>query len=365
MFGMRPAADGDLREMDMTSAPPAILQPAQRLQQAGLLKGLQIGSLSLESSVVMAPLAGISDLAFRILARRHGAAMVTSEMVSAHGLIQRQKKTLSYLRTSAEESPLAVQIFGAEPAVMEEAARIAVDAGAAVLDINAGCPVRKVVRTGAGGALLKQPELFERILARVRRRCSVPLTVKMRTGWSHHSPVVLDLARMAEECGVDAITVHGRSVPQGFGGKADWDIIGEVKTRLRIPVIGNGDITEPVHAIAMMEKTDCDGVMIGRAAIGNPWIFSQVLALSAGLPPRAPSPEERREAILSHFELLSELEGSTRAARRMRGLLLWYTKSLPFSSRFRGAITSITDMSSLMAALDLFLDKLAAAGATH
>ncbi|VBB47885.1 tRNA-dihydrouridine synthase [uncultured Desulfatiglans sp.] len=349
----------------MTSAPQTDLQQAQGLQRTGIVKGLRVGSLLLESCIVMAPLAGISDLAFRILARRHGAAMVTSEMVSAHGLIQGQKKTFSYMRTLDEEAPLAVQIFGADPAVMEEAARIAVGSGATVLDINAGCPVRKVVRTGAGGALLKEPALFERILARIRRCCPVPLTVKMRTGWSHRSREVLDLARIAEGCGVDAVTVHGRSVSQGFCGNADWDIIGEVKACLHIPVIGNGDITEPIHAIAMMEKTGCDGVMIGRAAIGNPWIFGQVRALGAGLAATAPGLDERREAILTHFELLSKLEGGTRAARRMRGLLLWYTKSLPFSSRFRGAITSITDTSSLMDALDLFLDKLTAAGAAH
>lgn len=301
----------------------------------------------------MAPMAGITDLPFRLLVKRSGAGMVVTEMVSAMGLHLNQKKTLGYLKTHREESPLSVQIFGAEPDVMARAAETAVAAGAAVVDINMGCPAKKVVKTGAGGALLKTPQQARKIVSSVRRACTVPLTVKIRSGWSPSGPLALEFARMMEDCGADAVAVHPRYVSQGFSGRADWRTIEAVKKGLRIPVIGNGDVWSPEHAVDMKRTTGCDGVMIGRGAVGNPWIFRQAAAVEKGLPWAPPSLSERRSMIEEHFRLLSEAVGEVAAGRRMRGLLLrYYTKGLPRSSAFRETVSRIADRESLVSAVD-------------
>ncbi len=319
---------------------------------------LQIGTLTLENHLIMAPMAGISTLPFRVMVKRLGAGMVTTEMVSAAGLTLGKEKTLRYLRTHPSERPLAVQIFGSKPDIMARAAQIAVEAGAALVDVNMGCPVKKVTKTGAGAALLRQPRRVEEIVTRVRLACRVPLTVKIRTGWSPAEPVALDLAHIIEDCGADAITVHARFASQGFSGNADWNLIGEVKARLKIPVIGNGDIMKAPLALSMKEQTGCDGVMIGRGAVGNPWIFKQILCLARGLPQPEPGLSERKALIMEHFRMLSETMGEVHAARAMRGLLLRYTKGLPHSSRFRGKITQIADLESLANVLDNYFSLL-------
>lgn len=321
---------------------------------------LQIGSLKLKNRLIMAPLSGITNLPFRRIVKRLGAGLVTTEMVSAMGLARQQEKTLRYLKSDPEERPLSVQIFGVDPQVMAEAAQIVVDAGADLVDINMGCPARKVVKTGAGGALLRSPDRVRDIVSAVRSVCSVPLTVKTRAGWSpdQHQPGVWDIARMIEDCGADAITVHPRFVTQRFSGTADWEIISQIKSRVRIPVIGNGDVWSPSIALDMMRQTGCDGVMIGRGALGNPWIFREILDLDKGLDPRLPELWERREVILSHFSLLTDLIGEKRAAKIMRGLLLWYTKGLPCSSRFRGAFTDIHDLDTMITAMDAYFASL-------
>ncbi len=321
---------------------------------------LQIGSLKLKNRLIMAPLSGITNLPFRRIVKRLGAGLVTTEMVSAMGLARQQEKTLRYLKSDPEERPLSVQIFGVDPQVMAEAAQIVVDAGADLVDINMGCPARKVVKTGAGGALLRSPDRVRDIVSAVRSVCSVPLTVKTRAGWSpdQHQPAVWDIARMIEDCGADAITVHPRFVTQRFSGTADWEIISQIKSKVRIPVIGNGDVWSPSIALDMMRQTRCDGVMIGRGALGNPWIFREILDLDKGLDPRLPELWERREVILSHFSLLTDLIGEKRAAKIMRGLLLWYTKGLPCSSRFRGAFTDIHDLDTLITAMDAYFASL-------
>ncbi|RLF56350.1 MAG: tRNA dihydrouridine synthase DusB, partial [Thermoplasmata archaeon] len=206
---------------------------------------LPIGSVKLRNWLIMAPMAGITNLPFRLMVKRLGAALVTTEMISAVGLVRGQKKTRDYLRTHPEERPLAVQIFGTQPDMMAEAARIAVEAGAAIIDINLGCPAKKVLRAGAGGALLRNPVRVKEILSAVRLSCPVPLTVKMRAGWSPSEPVACQIAKLAEDCGADAVTVHPRYVTQGFSGHADWDLIAKVKECLRIPCIGNGDVFHP------------------------------------------------------------------------------------------------------------------------
>lgn len=319
---------------------------------------LRIGSLELENWLVMAPMAGISTLPFRLMVKRLGAGLVTTEMVSAVGITLGKEKTLGYLRSHPSEQPLAVQIFGSRPDVMAEAARVVIDAGAGLVDINMGCPVKKVTKTGAGAALLRDLKRIEEIVTRVRLACRVPLTVKIRTGWSPGAPVALEAAHIIEDCGADAVTIHPRFATQGFSASADWNVIGEVKAGLKIPVIGNGDVTKPSLALEMKEETGCDGVMIGRGAVGNPWIFKQILFLARGLPAPEPTLSERKVLIMEHFRMLSESMGEYHAARAMRGLLLWYTRGLPHSSRFRGQITRIGDLDSLVSTLNNYFSQI-------
>ena len=300
----------------------------------------------------MAPMAGITNLPFRLIVKKLGAGLVTTEMISAMGLISGQQKTLDYLRSHPDERPLAVQIFGSDPKVMAKATEIIVEAGADIVDINMGCPVKKIVKTGAGGALLKAPERAKEIVSAVREVCTVPLTVKIRAGWSADQPVACKMARLIEDCGADAITVHPRFVTQGFSGHADWTIIAKVKESLKIPVIGSGDISKPSLALEMKRQAGCDGVMIGRGALGNPWIFKHIQELGNGLSPEQPKLRERKTLIMEHFRLLSHFMGERRAAKNMRGLLLWYTKCLPHSSRFRESICRIKDFDTLISSLD-------------
>jgi nifR3 family TIM-barrel protein len=303
-------------------------------------------------------MSGITNLPFRLIVKKLGAGLVTSEMISAMGLTLGKKKTFDYLKSSPDEGPLAVQLFGSNPEVMAEAAEIAVEAGANILDINMGCPAKKVVKNGAGGALLRTIQNAKEIVSTVRRVCPVPLTAKIRTGWSPAQPIAGEISRIIEDCGADAITVHPRFVTQGFTGRADWDVISKVKAQLKIPVIGNGDASNPTLAIAMKKQTGCDGVMIGRGAVGNPWIFKHTLELENGLAIRQPSLPERRDLIMEHFRLLSALMGESRAAYNMRGLLLQYTKGLPHSRRFRATFTSIKDTDTLISALDHYFAAL-------
>ncbi len=319
---------------------------------------LQIGSLELENWLILAPMAGITSLPFRLIVKKLGAGLVTTEMVSAEGLIRGQKTTLSYLKSHPDERPLSVQIFGSKAEIMARAAGIVVKAGANIVDINMGCPVKKIIKTGAGGALLRSPQRVKEIVTAVRRACQVPLTVKIRAGWFIDESVAVETARLIEDCGADAITIHPRFVKQGFSGKAHWNIIADVKEQLKIPVIGNGDVIDPSLALQMKGQTGCDGVMIGRGAIGNPWIFKQVLDMEDGRAIRQPGLHERRTLIMEHFRLLSVSIGEYRAAKTMRGLLLWYTKGLPHSSRFRGLITSVKDWNTLISALDQYFSTL-------
>jgi tRNA-dihydrouridine synthase B len=319
-----------------------------------------IGTLKLENDLIMAPLAGITNLPFRRIIKKLGPGLVTTEMVSAMGLVMGKNKTLRYLKSHPDEKPLAVQIFGSRPEAMAGAAEISVEAGADIVDINMGCPARKVVKNGSGGALLCNLHTIGEIISSVRKVCSVPLTVKIRTGWSPTHASAQEIALLAEDCGADAVTLHPRFVTQGFSGCADWTIIAKVKEALKIPVIGNGDVTNPLLALKMKEQTGCDGIMIGRAAVGNPWIFKQILALENGLSVQPPSLDDRRALILEHFNYLSMEIGENRAAKNMRGLLLSYTKGLPNSRHFRSTFTSINDIDTLISALDEYFSALEA-----
>jgi len=315
---------------------------------------LQIGSIKLKNWLIMAPMAGITNLPFRLIVKKLGAGLVTTEMISAMGLVQGKKSALDYLNSQPDEKPLSVQIFGSVPEAMSTATKIVIDTGADIVDINMGCPVKKVVKTGSGGFLLRDLENAKRIVSAVRRACSVPLTVKIRAGWSNNQPVAYEIARMLEDCGADAITVHPRSVTQAFSGHSDWKIISKVKEQVKIPVIGNGDVFDPSMALEMKRQTGCNGVMIGRGARGNPWIFKQILELEKGLIPHHPGLDERKTLIVNHFNLLANEMGENRASRIMQGLLFWYTKGLPNNCSFRRGIIGIKDLCTLTSALDSY-----------
>jgi tRNA-dihydrouridine synthase B len=323
---------------------------------------LKIGNIELKNRLLLAPMAGVTNMPFRLMIRGMGADMAFSEMVSAMGLTLNVGRTIELLDTHINEKPLGVQIFGSKPDVMARAAAMAVERGAGIIDINMGCPVKKVSKTGAGAVLMKDPKLVQEIVSAVRTRCPIPLTVKIRSGWSPNETAAVEIARILEGCGVDAVTVHPRFATQGYSGKADWSLIKKVKEQIKIPVIGNGDINSPDDALRMEKETGCNGLMIGRAAVRNPWIFRQVLQLERGLPVCDPDISERRSLIMEHYHFLSDAMEEYRAALRMRGLLLSYTKGLPGSGRFREKFTKIKDLNSLMSSMDEYFSTLEGAG---
>ena len=303
---------------------------------------MQIGSLTLENNTVLAPLAGITNLPFRLLAKEAGCALVCSEMISSHGLVYKSEKTEKMLDSAPEEKPLSVQLFGARPDYMAEAAAIVESSGAEVVDINFGCSVRKILKTGSGAALMRTPDLARDLLKAVRRAIRVPLTIKIRTGWDASGEQAIHISRIAENCGVDAIAVHPRTAGQLFGGRADWSIIAAVKTTVSIPVIGNGDILTAEDAVRMLDETGCDGVMIGRKAINDPNIFSRVVARING--EEAVDEESgRRFDIMSRYLRASvKYIGEEHACRMMRSRLGWFTKGMHKSSQFREAIKHLS-----------------------
>lgn len=306
---------------------------------------MKIGSIALENSTVMAPLAGITNLPFRLMAKAAGCGLVCSEMISAHALVQNSNKTIQMLDTVDEEKPLSIQLFGSDPEITAAAAEFIASAGADIVDINFGCSVRKIVKTGSGVALMREPVKAERLLKSLRKAVDLPLTIKIRSGWDATGEQALNITRIAEACGVDGITVHPRTAYQGFGGQAAWPVIAMVKSATSIPVIGNGDIFDAEDAIKMMASTGCDGVMIGRAAIGYPWIFSQVLALMNGDETPEIDITIRFETMEHYLKASVMYLGETRACRMMRSRLGWFSKGLPFSSRFRERIKTITSES--------------------
>ena len=305
---------------------------------AEYMPSLKIGTLQLSNPLLLAPLSGISDLPFRLLAKEQGCALVCTEMVSAEGLVRNRKKSERLLASSPDERPLAVQIFGARAEKMAEAAKMAAEAGADVLDINMGCHVRKVVKGGSGAALLKDLHRAGEVLQAVRRAVPLPLTVKMRTVWDEKDRNILEAVRMAEDCGMDALTVHGRTRSQGYGVKADWSVIARVKEHLRIPVIGNGDLSTPQAIAAFLTQTGCDGAMIGRGALGNTWIFKQALGMLKGEIPASPSLNEKETIIRRHLRMLVERYGETQGLREFRKHIIWYTRGLRDSSFFRSRL---------------------------
>lgn len=318
---------------------------------------MKIGNIPIDPPLVMAPLAGITDLPFRLIVKQYGCGLVYSEMISANGLVHQSAKTVKMLNNQDDERPLSVQLFGADPQITAEAARMAVAAGADIIDINFGCAVRKIIKTGSGVALMRRPEIAEALLLAVRRVVSIPLTIKIRSGWDATGEQALEVAQIAERCGVDAIAVHPRTATQRFAGTADWDIIRRVKQTVKIPVIGNGDITRPEHAAHMFAQTGCDAVMIGRAAIGRPWIFAQATAVLSGKNGAPIDDDERRRAMITYVNASMDYYGEQIAGRMMRSRLGWYVKGIPYNSRFKEAIKTITNRKQAVELIDAFFDN--------
>jgi nifR3 family TIM-barrel protein len=319
---------------------------------------MQIGSIKLDNPLIMAPLAGISNLPFRLLAKKEGCALVSSEMISSNGLVHKSEKTLKMLDSVPHEKPLLIQIFGADPSIMAEAATIVEASGADILDINFGCSVKKIIKTGAGVSLMQTPKIAEALLKAVRKSITIPLTIKIRTGWDPTGSQALQIAKIAQQCGVDAIAIHPRTATQGFRGKADWSIIAAVKRAVTLPVIGNGDIVRPADAGQMQETTGCDGLMIGRAAIGNPWIFSQCLASLHGENSTAVDLDQRFKVMKQYVSASVEYIGEKVACRMMRSRLGWFVKGLRFSSKFRESIKHISSRTETMELIETYREVL-------
>ncbi|HKK91301.1 MAG TPA: tRNA dihydrouridine synthase DusB [Desulfobacteraceae bacterium] len=316
-------------------------------------KSLKIGSLTINGRSVLAPLAGITNLPFRRIAKQCNCALVCSEMVSAKGLLYHSKKTFTLLDSREEEKPLSVQLFGSNPLDMAEAAAIVEERGEAdIIDINFGCSVKKVLKTGSGAALMKEPERTEKLITAVRNSISLPLTIKIRSGWDPSGDQALATAKIAEACGADAVVVHPRTAQQGFRGAADWQIIRRVREALAIPVIGNGDVTTPEQGLAMVNQTGCDGVMVGRGAMGNPFIFSGLEALFNDQPYREPGRMElltvMKQLLFLHVDYFGEGPG----VKMMRSRLPWFVKGMPGAAGFRRALSKIDSSHRALALME-------------
>jgi len=317
---------------------------------------IEIRHLRLANNVLAAPMAGVTDKSFRVLAREFGCGLVYTEMISDKALTMGNRKTHAILDIEGEPPSVAVQLFGRDPEVLAKAARMAEAEGACLVDLNMGCPTPKIVKNGEGAALMKNLDLAARIVAVVSAAVRLPVTVKFRKGWDETSVNAVPLARLAEENGAAAVTVHGRTRNQFYSGKADWDIIGEVKQAVNIPVIGNGDIWEPQDAREMIGRTGCDAVMIGRGAMGNPWLFHRTATyLETGVLLPEPAPDERIGVALRHLRLMTEFKGEKVAVREMRKHLAWYLKGLPGASRARVSINKAETMAEHINILTSYL----------
>lgn len=320
------------------------------------IKTLKIGNVELENSYILAPMAGVTDLPFRLLCREQGAGLLCMEMVSAKAIQYNNKNTKALLEIHPAEPPVSLQLFGSEPDVISEIAKRIEELPFSILDINMGCPVPKIVKNGEGSALMKNPKLVHEIVSKTVKAIEKPVTVKIRKGFDDSCINAVEIAKIIEDAGAKAVAVHARTREQFYSGKADWDIIRQVKEAVSIPVIGNGDVTSGASAIAMKEQTGCDGVMIGRGAQGNPWIFSELLAYErTGKMPERPTLEELKQMIYRHAKLQLEYKGEYLGIREMRKHVSWYTTGLPNSARLRGAINAVESYDEL---IDLLEKKL-------
>lgn len=309
---------------------------------------LKIGSVTLDNNILLAPMAGVTDLPFRLLCREQKAGLVCMEMVSAKAILYKNKNTESLLTIHPQEGPVSLQLFGSDPKILSEMARQIEERPFSILDINMGCPVPKVVGNGEGSALMKQPKLVEEIVTAVVKAVKKPVTVKIRKGFNDTCVNAVEIARIAEQCGAAAVMIHGRTREQYYTGEADWEIIAKVKDKLSIPVIGNGDIKDGASAEAILRQTGCDGIMVGRAARGNPWIFRQIAAyLQDGTVLPAPEKEEIRATILRHAKMQLEYKGEYTGIREMRKHVSWYTAGMPDSARLRRTVNMVESFAAL------------------
>ena len=309
---------------------------------------MKIGNVTLDNPYILAPMAGVTDLPFRLLCKEQGAGLLCMEMISAKALQYKNKNTKALLSIHPQEYPVSLQLFGSDPQIISEQAKIIEELPFQILDINMGCPVPKVVRNGEGSALMKNPCLVYDIVSATVKAIQKPVTVKIRKGFDDSCINAVEIAKIIEEAGASAVAVHGRTREQYYSGKADWDIIRQVKEAVKIPVIGNGDVTSGEKALAMKEETGCDGVMIGRGAQGNPWIFRELLEYEkSGKLPDRPTVQVIRETMLRHARLQIEFKGDYLGIREMRKHVAWYTKGLKGSARLREAINQVESYEEL------------------
>ena len=314
---------------------------------------LKIGTVELENNVILGPMAGVTDLPFRLLCREQGAGLVCMEMVSAKAVFYGNCNTKELLQVNPGERPVSLQLFGSDPEVLSDIAARLEEGPYDLFDLNMGCPVPKVVKNGEGSALMKDPKLVERILSSMVRALKKPVTVKIRKGFNDESVNAVEIARIAEGCGAAAVAVHGRTREQYYSGKADWEIIRQVKEAVSIPVIGNGDVDSPEAAKRMLAETGCDGVMVARGAKGNPWIFKRITEyLETGRIPPKPSREEVKAMMLRHGEMMVEFKGEAAAMREMRGHMAWYTKGMPHSASLRSQINQVESLEDMVRLLE-------------
>ena len=313
-----------------------------------MIKTLTIGNVELPNRYVLAPMAGGTDLPFRLLCKEQGAGLLCMEMISAKALRYKNKNTKALLAIDPREYPVSLQLFGEDPDIISEQAKRIEELPFQILDINMGCPVPKIVKNGEGSALMRNPKLVEEILTKLVKAVKKPVTVKFRKGFDDTCINAVEIAKIAESAGVAAVAVHGRTREQYYSGKADWNIIREVKKAVKIPVIGNGDVFTPQDAKRLVEETGCDGIMVARGAKGNPWIFKQITHyLETGeLLPR-PSVEELKAMILRHGQMMMEFKGELAGMREMRKHVAWYTAGYPNSAALRNEINSVATLEEL------------------
>lgn len=317
---------------------------------------MKIGNVQLDNEVFLSPMAGVTDLPFRTICKEKGCGMLYTEMINAKALCYDDENTKKMLRMDKDEHPVAVQIFGSDPEFMGKAAIIMNQHPNEILDINMGCPAPKVIKNGDGSALMRNPKLAAEVLTAVVKNSEKPVTLKIRKGWDDDSVNAVEIAKIAEECGISALAIHGRTREQFYSGKADWDIIAEIKQAINIPVIGNGDVFEVEDAVNMLEKTKCDAIMIGRGAQGNPWIFNRInhyMKTGEILP--EPTLEEKITTAIRHMNLAVAEHGDYVAVREMRKHIGWYLKGLKNSAKYRDQINKITDYKEVITMLEEYM----------
>ena len=322
---------------------------------------IRIRDLIVDPSTFLSPMAGLTDSVFRRLIKRlGGCGLVMTEFTSAEGLTRNSLKSKRMLFYHEEERPVTAQLFGAEPSRLAEATRMVEDLGFDAIDLNLGCPAKKVVKACGGSALLRETKLLEEILKTIRAATSLPFTIKIRAGWSETEVVSVQVGKMAQDIGINAIAFHPRTRVQGFSGHSDWNLIGELKAALKIPVIGNGDIVTPEDAFRMKRETGCDGVMIGRGALSNPWIFRQIHELENGLAPTQPGVAAKYQLIKSYFQLLFE-EETPGAIGKMKQFASWFTHAIPYGAALRKSIFESQSESEVMERIEEFFHTALAA----